>query len=89
MDTIDRAIKRGSGELEGVHYEQMMYEGYSAGGVAMLVDALTDNRNRTGAEIRSIFSKNGGALGRARRRGVAVRTQRRDPRAQLRSARTT
>ena len=62
VDTIDRAIKRGSGELEGVHYEQMMYEGYSAGGVAMLVDALTDNRNRTGAEIRSIFSKNGGAL---------------------------
>ncbi|MEY2399576.1 MAG: hypothetical protein QOJ00_2750 [Actinomycetota bacterium] len=62
MDTIDRAIKRGSGELEGVHYEAMMYEGYSAGGVAMLVDALTDNRNRTGAEIRSIFSKNGGAL---------------------------
>ena len=62
MDTIDRAIKRGSGELEGVQYEQMMYEGYSAGGVAMLVDALTDNRNRTGAEVRSIFSKNGGAL---------------------------
>jgi len=62
VDTIDRAIKRGSGELEGVQYEQMMYEGYSAGGVAMLVDALTDNRNRTGAEVRSIFSKNGGAL---------------------------
>jgi YebC/PmpR family DNA-binding regulatory protein len=62
MDTIDRAIKRGSGELEGVHYEQMMYEGYSAGGVAMLVDALTDNRNRTGAEVRAIFSKNGGAM---------------------------
>ncbi|MBA2610117.1 MAG: YebC/PmpR family DNA-binding transcriptional regulator [Actinobacteria bacterium] len=62
MDTIDRAIKRGSGELEGVQYEQMMYEGYAAGGVAMLVDALTDNRNRTGAEVRSIFSKNGGAL---------------------------
>jgi YebC/PmpR family DNA-binding regulatory protein len=62
MDTIDRAVKRGSGELEGVHYEQMMYEGYSAGGVAMLVDALTDNRNRTGAEVRSIFSKNGGAM---------------------------
>ena len=62
MDTIDRAVKRGSGELEGVQYEQMMYEGYAAGGVAMLVDALTDNRNRTGAEVRSIFSKNGGAL---------------------------
>ncbi len=62
MDTIDRAVKRGSGELEGVQYEQMMYEGYAAGGVAMLVDALTDNRNRTGAEVRSLFSKNGGAL---------------------------
>ncbi|MEY2472091.1 MAG: hypothetical protein QOK28_1420 [Actinomycetota bacterium] len=61
-DTIERAIKRGSGELEGVNYEQVMYEGYSAGGVAMLVDALTDNRNRTGAEVRSIFSKNGGAM---------------------------
>jgi YebC/PmpR family DNA-binding regulatory protein len=62
MDTIDRAIKRGSGELEGVRYEQVMYEGYAAGGVAMLVEALTDNRNRTGAEVRSIFSKNGGAM---------------------------
>jgi YebC/PmpR family DNA-binding regulatory protein len=62
MDTIDRAIKRGSGELEGVRYESVMYEGYAAGGVAMLVDALTDNRNRTGAEVRSIFTKNGGAM---------------------------
>ncbi len=61
-DNIDRAIKRATGDLDGVQYEAMMYEGYSAGGVAMLVDALTDNRNRTGAEIRSIFSKNGGAL---------------------------
>ncbi|HUR78739.1 MAG TPA: YebC/PmpR family DNA-binding transcriptional regulator [Acidimicrobiales bacterium] len=62
MDTIDRAVKRGSGELEGVRYESVMYEGYAAGGVAMLVDALSDNRNRTGAEVRSIFSKNGGAM---------------------------
>ena len=62
MDTIDRAIKRGSGELEGVSYESIMYEGYAPGGVAMLVDALTDNRNRTGAEVRSIFSKNGGSM---------------------------
>jgi YebC/PmpR family DNA-binding regulatory protein len=62
MDTIDRAIKRGSGELEGVRYESIMYEGYAAGGVAMLVDVLSDNRNRTGAEVRSIFSKNGGAM---------------------------
>jgi YebC/PmpR family DNA-binding regulatory protein len=62
MDTIDRAMKRGSGELEGVRYESIMYEGYAAGGVAMLVDVLSDNRNRTGAEVRSIFSKNGGAM---------------------------
>jgi YebC/PmpR family DNA-binding regulatory protein len=62
MDNIDRAIKRGAGETDGVRYESVMYEGYSAGGVAMLVDALTDNRNRTGAEVRSIFSKNGGAM---------------------------
>ena len=62
MDTIERAIKRGTGELEGVRYETIMYEGYAPGGVAMLVDCLTDNRNRTGAEVRSIFSKNGGSM---------------------------
>ncbi|MDP1794151.1 MAG: YebC/PmpR family DNA-binding transcriptional regulator [Acidimicrobiales bacterium] len=61
-DNIDRAIKRGAGEVDGARYEPVMYEGYAAGGVAMLVDALTDNRNRTGAEVRSIFSKNGGAM---------------------------
>src|SRR5690349_19660750 len=61
-DNIDRAIKRGAGETDGARYEPVMYEGYAAGGVAMLVDALTDNRNRTGAEVRSIFSKNGGAM---------------------------
>jgi YebC/PmpR family DNA-binding regulatory protein len=62
MDTIDRAIKRGSGELEGVIYEQITYEGYAPGGVAVLVEALTDNRNRTGADIRSIFSRSGGSI---------------------------
>jgi YebC/PmpR family DNA-binding regulatory protein len=62
MDNIDRAIKRATGALDGVKYEPVMYEGYAAGGVAMLVDALTDNRNRTGAEIRSTFAKNGGAM---------------------------
>jgi YebC/PmpR family DNA-binding regulatory protein len=62
MDNIDRAIKRATGAIDGVKYEPVMYEGYSVGGVAMLVDALTDNRNRTGADIRSIFSKNGGAM---------------------------
>src|SRR5215210_2592447 len=62
MDTIDRAIKRGTGELEGVTYEQITYEGYAPGGIAVLVEVLTDNRNRTGADIRSIFSRNGGSI---------------------------
>ena len=62
LDTIERAIKRGTGELEGVHYETVMYEGYAPSGVAVLVDCLSDNRNRTGAEIRSIFTRNGGSL---------------------------
>lgn len=64
-DTIDRAIKRGTGELEGVNYEEITYEGYGIGGVAVLIDSLTDNRNRTVAEIRHLFSKNGGNLGEA------------------------
>lgn len=62
-DTIDRAIRRGTGEEEGVHYEEITYEGYGPGGVALLIQSLTDNRNRTVAEIRHIFSKNGGNLG--------------------------
>lgn len=62
LDTIERAIKRGTGELEGVSYEQVSYEGYAPHGVAVYVDALTDNRNRTGAEIRSLFTKSGGSL---------------------------
>jgi YebC/PmpR family DNA-binding regulatory protein len=62
LDTIERAIKRGTGELDGVRYEQVTYEGYGPGGVAVLVDTLTDNRNRTGAEMRSIFSRNGGSM---------------------------
>ena len=62
MDTIDRAIKRGTGELEGVRYEAINYEGYAPGGVALIVECLTDNRNRTGAEIRSTFSRNGGSM---------------------------
>ncbi|HEY1279638.1 MAG TPA: YebC/PmpR family DNA-binding transcriptional regulator [Acidimicrobiales bacterium] len=61
-DTIDRAIKRGTGELEGVTYESIMYEGYAPGGVAVLVDVLTDNRNRAGAEVRSTFSRLGGSM---------------------------
>jgi YebC/PmpR family DNA-binding regulatory protein len=62
MDTIERAIKRGTGELEGVTYEQISYEGYAPAGVAMIVECLTDNRNRTGSEVRATFSKNGGSL---------------------------
>ena len=62
VDTIQRAIKRGTGEEEGVIYEQVSYEGYAAGGVAVIVQALTDNRNRTSAEIKNIFSRNGGSF---------------------------
>ena len=62
-DTIDKAIKRGTGELEGINYEEITYEGYGIGGVAVLIDTVTDNRNRTVAELRHLFSKNGGNLG--------------------------
>lgn len=62
LDTIERAIKRGTGELEGVTYESITYEGYAPGGVAVLVETLTDNRNRTGPEIRTLFARNGGSL---------------------------
>ena len=61
-DNIERAIRRGSGEIEGNNYKECVYEGYSAHGVAIMVDALTDNTNRTVADVRSIFSKNGGSL---------------------------
>ena len=62
-DNIERAIKKGTGELEGVNYEEIIYEGYGPGGAAVLVESLTDNKNRTVADIRSIFGKNGGNLG--------------------------
>ena len=62
LDTIEKAIKRGTGELEGVRYESVSYEGYAPGGVAVIVEVLTDNRNRTGAEMRNVFSKNGGSM---------------------------
>ena len=62
-DTIDKAIKRGTGALGGQNLEEVVYEGYGPGGVAILVNALTDNRNRTAGEVRFIFSKNGGNLG--------------------------
>jgi YebC/PmpR family DNA-binding regulatory protein len=63
QDNIKRAIQRGTGELEGVSYEEITFEGYGPGGVAIIVDTLTDNRNRTVSEIRHAFSKNGGNLG--------------------------
>jgi YebC/PmpR family DNA-binding regulatory protein len=62
-DNIERSIKRGTGELEGVSYEELVYEGYGPGGVAVMVDILTDNRNRTAADIRHIFNKGNGNLG--------------------------
>src|SRR5437764_5026562 len=62
-DTIDRAIRRGTGEEAGVSYDEITYGGYGPGGVALMVQSMTDNRNRTVAEIRHIFSKNGGNLG--------------------------
>jgi transcriptional/translational regulatory protein YebC/TACO1 len=61
-DAIDRAIKRGTGEAGGDSYEDIRYEGYAPGGVALLIDVLTDNRNRTSADIRSILSKQGGSM---------------------------
>ena len=62
-DTIDNAIKRGSGQLEGVNYEEIRYEGYGIGGAAVIVDCMTDNRTRTVAEVRHAFAKHGGNLG--------------------------
>lgn len=62
-DNIERAVKKGTGELEGVSYEESAYEGYGPGGAAILVESLTDNKNRAVADIRHIFTKNGGSLG--------------------------
>jgi YebC/PmpR family DNA-binding regulatory protein len=62
-DTMDRAIKRGAGGEDGTNYEEVRYEGYGPGSVAIIVEGLTDNRNRTASEVRSAFTKNGGAMG--------------------------
>jgi YebC/PmpR family DNA-binding regulatory protein len=62
-DNIDRAIKKGTGELEGVSYEEVVYEGYGPGGAAIMVQVLTDNKNRTVSEVRRLFTKHGGNLG--------------------------
>jgi YebC/PmpR family DNA-binding regulatory protein len=64
-DNIERAIKKGTGALEGVLYEEVYYEGYGPGGAAVLVESLTDNKNRTVADVRHVFSKSGGGLGEA------------------------
>src|SRR3990172_11231351 len=64
-DNIDRAIKKGTGELPGVNYEEATYEGYGPGGIAILIDSLTDNRNRTTGEIRHILTKHGGRMAEA------------------------
>src|SRR5437773_8346195 len=64
-DNIERAIKRGTGDLEGQIFEEITYEGYGSGGVAILVDILTDNRNRTAGEVRKIFERTGGKMGSA------------------------
>ncbi len=62
-DTIAKAVKKGTGEVEGVSFEEVLYEGYGPGGVAIMIDALTDNRNRTTPEIKRLFEKHGGSLG--------------------------
>ena len=64
-DNIERAIKKGTGELEGVNYEELTYEGYGPGGVAMMLEVVTDNKNRTVADVRHVFSKYNGSLGEA------------------------
>jgi transcriptional/translational regulatory protein YebC/TACO1 len=64
-DNIDRAIKKGTGELEGTSYEEITYEGYGPGGIAILMESLTDNRNRTTGELRHILTKNGGRMAEA------------------------
>lgn len=64
-DNIDRAVKKGSGDLEGVNYEEINYEGYGPGGIAVLVEVMTDNRNRAASDVRHAFSRNGGNLGEA------------------------
>jgi YebC/PmpR family DNA-binding regulatory protein len=78
-DNIERAIKKGTGDLDGVNYEELTYEAYGPGGVALLIEILTDNKNRTAAEVRNILSKGGGTLGESgcvsymfKRKGIIV-----------------
>lgn len=62
-DNIERAVKKGAGEMDGIHYEEHVYEGYGPGGIAVLVSVTTDNKNRTASDVRHIFTKGGGRLG--------------------------
>jgi YebC/PmpR family DNA-binding regulatory protein len=78
-DNVDRAIKKGTGDLEGVDYVELVYEAYGHGGVALMIDALTDNKNRTAADVRSVLTKSGGNLGESgcvgylfNRRGIII-----------------
>ena len=64
-DTIEKAVKKGTGDLEGVNFEEVLYEGYGPGGVAIMVEALTDNSNRTAPEVKRLFEKHGGSLGKS------------------------
>ena len=87
-DNIERAIKRGTGEgVEAQHFDEIVYEGYAPGGVAVIVEAATDNKNRTAAEIRRIFSKNDGNLGDQRQRLLHVSQEGADHRAPERHCR--
>ncbi len=77
-DTVERAIRRGAGGEGGEAYDEVRYEGYGPGGIAVIVEALTDNRNRTASEVRAAFTKAGGALGETEQRRFPVRSCRRD-----------
>lgn len=65
MENITRGIKRGTGEIEGASYEELVYEGYGSGGIAILIETLTDNKNRTTSDLRAILTRNGGSMGEA------------------------
>ena len=74
-DNIERAVKRGSGEAGGANYEEIWYEGYAPGGVAIYVQVLTDNRNRAASDVRSTFSRHGGSLGEPGLGGLPLREE--------------
>jgi YebC/PmpR family DNA-binding regulatory protein len=83
-DNVDRAIKKGVGELEGALPEEITYEGYAPGGVAMLIEAVTDNKNRSSADLRTAFNKGSGTMGRTRQRRPPLPARRRNQTPSLR-----